>query len=564
MNSSSATPPKFSPLEATLDASLLNDPHVPADISEASGDPKRMAMVRGSTPHFSGETHGLLRSRLRAAALAIFVGSGLFLLAGLFTGGQAAAKLDPAIVQSLSFLFWVHVAQVTLVGASSVVLMYMCPQCMVKMRTIEGIVFGSTAIYFLLLSHAELVWLATLHGAPARISGMWLFLIFTYAIFIPNTWFRAVQVIGGIAALPIGLIVWLDLTHQHVYNAMTMKFMGFEVLTILTGAGIAVFGTHVINALRTKAFEAQQLGQYKLRQLIGRGGMGEVYLAEHQLLKRDCAIKLIRPEQAGDPKALARFEREVRATAKLSHWNSVEVFDYGRTEDGTFYYAMEYLPGMSVADLVDKHGPLPASRAIYLLRQTCDALAEAHALGLIHRDIKPANIFSAQRGGVYDVAKLLDFGLAKPLVRSTNADESQLTQEGAITGSPLYMSPEQAVGETEPDSRSDIYSLGAVAYFMLTGRPPFVDDKPLKILFAHARDPVTPPSELRAEVPSDLEAVILRCLEKRPGDRYQSVSALEEALGECESADGWNRLDANAWWRQSGRQPHAVLASSGA
>jgi len=562
MNSSSPTPPKYSPLEATLDATVYHDPAPADEPSDPSVEQKRVALVRGSTPHFSGETHGLLRSRLRAAALAIFVGSGLFLLASFFAGGQGSPKLDPATLDSLRFLFWAHVAQVGLVGASSVVLMYMCPQCMIKLRTIEGIVFGSTAIYFLLLSHAELVTLATFHNAPARISGMWLFLMFTYAIFIPNTWTRAVQVIGGIAALPIGLIVWLDLTHNLVYQAMNMKFMGFEMLTILTGAGIAVFGTHVINSLRTKAFEAQQLGQYKLRQLIGRGGMGEVYLAEHQLLKRDCAIKLIRPEQAGDPKALARFEREVRATAKLSHWNSVEVFDYGRTDDGTFYYAMEFLPGMSVADLVEKYGPMSASRAIYLLRQTCDALAEAHALGLIHRDIKPANIFAAQRGGVYDVAKLLDFGLAKPLVRSTSADESQLTQEGAITGSPLYMSPEQAVGETEPDARSDIYSLGAVAYFMLTGRPPFVDDKPLKILFAHARDPVTPPSELRPEVPADLEAVILRCLEKRPGDRYQSVNALEEALSECECANGWTRLDANAWWRQPERQSAPLAATA--
>jgi len=510
-------------------------------------------MVRGSTPHLSGETHGLLRDRLRAASLAIFSVSGIFLLASIFTDGAASPKLDAAMEECQTFLFWMHATQVIAVGVSSVLLLYMCPQCMFRMRAIEGVIFGSTALYFLLLSNAELVVFATSHGAPARVSGMWLFLMFTYAIFIPNTWQRATQVIGGIAALPIGLMVWLYLSHQQVHNALTMKFMGFEILTILTGAGIAVFGTHVINALRTKAFEAQQLGQYKLRRLLGRGGMGEVYLAEHQLLKRECAVKLIRPEQAGDPKALARFEREVRATAKLSHWNSVEVFDYGRTDDGTFYYAMEYLPGMSVAELVDKYGPLPASRVIYLLRQTCDALAEAHALGLIHRDIKPANIFSAQRGGVFDVAKLLDFGLAKPLVRS-GLDESQLTQEGAITGPPLFMSPEQAVGETEPDARSDIYSLGAVAYFMLTGRPPFVDDKPLKILFAHARDPVTPPSEVREDVPADLEAIVLRCLEKRPGDRFQSVTALEEALGECESANGWSRGDAHAWWRQPGRQ----------
>jgi tRNA A-37 threonylcarbamoyl transferase component Bud32 len=555
MNPNATTPTRLSPYDATLDVNVVAD-------SEPSGgslprNGPHVAMVRGSTPHLSGETHGLLRDRLRAAALAIFSVSGIFLLAGVFTKGAASPKIDPAMQECMVFLFWAHLSQVVAVGVSSVLLLYMCPQCMTKMRTIEGVIFGSTALYFLLLSNAELVGFATTKGAAARISSMWLFLMFTYAIFIPNTWQRATQVIGGIAALPIGLMIWLYLSHQKVYDVLELKFMGFEILTILSGAAIAIFGTHVINALRTKAFEAQQLGQYKLRQLIGRGGMGEVYLAEHQLLKRECAVKLIRPEQAGDPKAMARFEREVRATAKLSHWNSVEVFDYGRTDDGTFYYAMEYLPGMSVAELVDKYGPLPASRVIYLLRQTCDALAEAHALGLIHRDIKPANIFAAQRGGVFDVAKLLDFGLAKPLMKG-GLDESQLTQEGAITGSPLFMSPEQAVGESEPDARSDIYSLGAVAYFMLTGRPPFVDDKPLKILFAHARDPVTPPSEIRGDVPSDLEAIVLRCLEKRPGDRYQSVTALEEALADCDSDGAWTRTEAHAWWRRPGREPQAL------
>src|SRR5688572_18036212 len=176
------------------------------------------------------------------------------------------------------------------------------------------------------------------------------------------------------------------------------------------------------------------MGQYKLKQLIGSGGMGEVYLAEHQLMKRPCAIKVIRPEKAGDPKVLARFEREVQATARLSHWNTIDIFDYGRADDGTFYYVMEYLPGMNLSELVRKHGPLPAGRAIYLIRQACDALQEAHDLGLVHRDIKPANIFAASRGGVCDVVKLLDFGLAKPLA---DLGAAHLTAEGTITGSPL-------------------------------------------------------------------------------------------------------------------------------
>jgi serine/threonine-protein kinase len=264
-------------------------------------------------------------------------------------------------------------------------------------------------------------------------------------------------------------------------------------------------------------------------------------------MKRPCAIKVIRPSKAADPQALARFEREVRATAKLTHWNTVEIFDYGRTDDGTFYYVMEYLPGMSVGELVDMHGPLEPSRVIHLLRQTCDALSEAHSLQLIHRDIKPGNIFVAQRGGVHDVAKLLDFGLAKPLL----SDESavSLTQEGSITGSPLYMSPEQAMGDRPPDARSDIYSLGALAYFMLTGSPPFDGANPLKVIFAHAHQAPVPPSQLQTDIPADLERVILRCLEKNPDDRFQTTAELSAALGQCGSATHWSRELAADWWR---------------
>jgi serine/threonine-protein kinase len=275
--------------------------------------------------------------------------------------------------------------------------------------------------------------------------------------------------------------------------------------------------------------------------------MGEVYLAEHQLMKRPCAIKVIRPEKTGDPRVLARFEREVQATAKLSHWNSIDIFDYGRANDGTFYYVMEYLPGMNLSELVRRFGPLPAARAIYLVRQACDALQEAHNLGLIHRDLKPANIFSASRGGLYDVAKLLDFGLAKPL---TDVDTAHLTQDGTITGSPLYMSPEQATGDREPDARSDVYSMGTLLYYVLTGRAPFVDERPLKVLIAHAHEQPAPPSQFNPAVPDDLEQVVLRCLHKNPDDRYQTAADLAAALADCDDADKWSHSDAHRWWNE--------------
>jgi serine/threonine-protein kinase len=308
----------------------------------------------------------------------------------------------------------------------------------------------------------------------------------------------------------------------------------------------SILGVRTINLLRDEAVRARQFGQYKLKKLIGSGGMGEVYLAEHLLLKRPCAIKIIHPEKAGDPKVLARFEREVQATAKLSHWNSVDIYDYGRTDDGTFYYVMEFLPGMNLAQLVQGYGPVPAARAIHLIRQVCNALSEAHEQKLVHRDIKPANIFAAIRGGRHDVAKLLDFGLAKPLLDAASA---RLTVKGAITGSPLYMSPEQATGDGDPDARSDIYSLGGVLYFLATGQPPFDDEQPMKVIIAHAHDPVVPPSQLNPELPDDLELVILRCLQKIPDDRYQSAAGLAAALEDCNDYGRWTRDDARRWWQ---------------
>jgi serine/threonine-protein kinase len=263
------------------------------------------------------------------------------------------------------------------------------------------------------------------------------------------------------------------------------------------------------------------------------------------MLKRPCAIKLIRPAHVHDAKALARFEREVRAIARLTHWNTVEIFDYGRTEEGTFYYAMEYLPGLSLQEVVERQGKMQPERAVHLLRQVCGALGEAHAARIVHRDIKPSNIIASQRGGVYDLAKLVDFGLA---TMAEEAPEIKLTQEGAIAGSPLYMAPERFLEDDEPDARADIYSLGAVGYYLLAGQPPFRGDTPVKVMIAHAREPVVPLRQLDPSLPEDLEQVILRCLAKAPEDRYQTVGELERALAQCECADGWTQEMAAHWW----------------
>jgi serine/threonine-protein kinase len=323
----------------------------------------------------------------------------------------------------------------------------------------------------------------------------------------------------------------------------------FDALILLILAVGATFGARTISRLRRQAAEARQLGQYRLCRRIGKGGMGEVYLAEHELLKRPSALKLIRPGAMADRNTLLRFEREVRLTATLSHPNTVEVYDYGRAEDGTYYYVMEYLPGLNLADLVKRHGALPPARVVYLLRQVSGALREAHAAGLIHRDIKPSNIFAARRGGMDDFAKLLDFGLVRP---AATAQMAHLSIEGHVIGTPLFMAPEQAKGGRELDERSDLYSLGAVAYYLLTGRAPFERETVIAVLLAHAQDAVVPPSQVSPGIPKDLEGVVLQCLAKDPHDRFADAGSLERALGACACAGDWNQERAARWWRDAG------------
>jgi serine/threonine-protein kinase len=231
---------------------------------------------------------------------------------------------------------------------------------------------------------------------------------------------------------------------------------------------------------------------------------------------------------AANPAAAARFAREVQAVTGLSHVNTVRVYDYGAADDGSFYLVMEYLDGPTLEDLVRTAGPLPAGRVVHLLRQICGALAEAHAAGLIHRDLKPGNVIVATLGGQPDVAKLLDFGLVQDL--SSDAGH-RLTRTGTVLGTPAYMSPEQAAGEPTADHRGDVYSLGAVAFFALAGRPPFQGKSVGQVLAAHRSEPAPSLTDLRPDIPADLAAVIARCLAKDPADRFPSVTDLDRALG---------------------------------
>ena len=330
------------------------------------------------------------------------------------------------------------------------------------------------------------------------------------------------------------------------------------VTTLLINAsyvlGTYVFlvgGGHIVWSLRRQVFEARSLGRYRLKRRLAAGGMGEVWLAYHPGLKRDVAVKILRTEeQERSPSALARFEREVRATAELNHPNTVRVFDYGATEDGLWYYVMELLQGETLAQHVKRCGPLPAARAVHVVGQAARAIAEAHEHGIVHRDVKPENLFLTALGGEHDFVKVIDFGIAK-----VSGAGATMTGTGWVLGTPAYISPEVAIGEAA-DARTDVYALGAVLHYLLCGRPPFEADNVAGLLFAHVNHDAPRPSEvLGRPIPPDVEAVVQRALQKDPAKRYANGAALALALAECRGAGRWTFGDATDIARKSSRPP---------
>jgi len=316
--------------------------------------------------------------------------------------------------------------------------------------------------------------------------------------------------------------------------------------------GVAVVISHVVTGLGQEVAKARAMGSYQLGELLGRGGMGEVYHARHRMLARPAAIKLIRPEMLGgtDPAAaqlaVARFRREAETAASLRSPHTVELYDFGVTDDQTLYFVMELLEGLTLESLVRRHGALPAGRVVHILRQVCASLEEAHVRGLVHRDIKPANIHVGRVGLVYDFVKVLDFGLVKPISEGT-MEHSLATQGGLVIGTPGYMAPEMALS-AQVDGRSDLYSLGCVAYYLLTGRQVFEGDTVMKVFAQHLQaTPALPSQRGPYAVPPDLERIVLSCLAKQPEDRPRSAAALDQQLAAAE-VERWSDADAQKWW----------------
>ena len=307
---------------------------------------------------------------------------------------------------------------------------------------------------------------------------------------------------------------------------------------------LAAGASRVIYGLRADVRKARQLGQYTLEEKLGEGGMGAVYRARHAMLRRPTAIKLLPPEKSGEA-ALVRFEREVQLTAQLSHPNIVTIYDYGRTPDGVLYYAMEVLEGATLEDVVELGGELAPERVVYVLTHLASALVAAHGVRLIHRDIKPSNVILCEQGGVSDVPKLVDFGLVKEI----DTKDPALTDAGAVTGTPLYMSPEALTKPDSVDGRADLYCLGAVGYYLLTGAHVFDGESVIEICSQHLKSEPIPPSERRGNaLPAALEGIVLQCLEKDPADRPQTAAELRAQLRAIELGSAWDEDRARTWW----------------
>jgi serine/threonine-protein kinase len=357
----------------------------------------------------------------------------------------------------------------------------------------------------------------------------------------------------AVSAVPVmvRIVLATRLTSLHVNG---MQFFFGLVFPYLLVVMMAYVGARVVYALGKEVTRARELGSYRLVERLGQGGMGEVWRAQHRMLARPAAIKLIRSAITGNGNGAAsvemrrRFEREAQATASLRSPHTVSLFDFGVADDGTFYYVMELLEGLTAEAMVQRYGELPFERAIYVLRQICHSLSEADAYGLVHRDIKPANIFLCRYGQEFDFVKVLDFGLVTALNEEPSGS-SGLTREYSIHGTPAFISPEQALGLSHLDGRADIYATGCVAYWLLTGQLVFTAATPMESLLHHAHTvPIPPSKRTELRIPPALDGLVMACLAKSPADRPQSAAELSRQLGEIAGADRWTEVKAREWW----------------
>ena len=510
-----------------------------------------IAAVWASTTEGSRAGLGFLQRRVALFGLA---GAGLGLIFLAFRVVLLLSVGNPAELVHPSLLF--HLLGVAF-SLSAWVLCRSGPRSPGFAYAAEAVAFGGSSVAYQLMG-----WYIPLPARPDMI----VVLALTYgllarAVYVPSSARRT---------LGLGLLVGVPLvagTYQAFLGAddamvralrVTLEPMTRARLAPLAAANVATWWTlstalatatsSVIYGLRRDVREARRLGQYTLEEKLGEGGMGVVYRASHAMLRRPTAVKLLPAAKAGE-QSIARFEREVQLTARLSHPNTVTVYDFGRTPEGVFYYAMELLDGAALDAVVRHAGAMPPERVLHVMDAVAGALGEAHETGLVHRDIKPANIILCKQGGAFDVPKVVDFGLVKDL----SGEAVSLTAASTVTGTPLYMSPEAITMPGTPDVRSDLYALGAVGYFLVTGSDVFRGRNYVEVCGHHLHTRPDPPSErLGQAVPGDLERLILDCLEKAADRRPQTAAELQARVRACGAYGAWDRERARQWWREHG------------
>ena len=415
-----------------------------------------------------------------------------------------------------------------------------------------GLVFEVVSSYF--IAAAEFL----LEPATANMLGHWMGLSWVavwtlvFTVVVPTRPRRALLAASAsVAAVPVvvGFVMATRTTSSRPDSGQFFFSFVFPYVLVVILAYVAA---RVVYSLGAEVRRARQLGSYQLVEQLGQGGMGEVWRAKHRLLVRPAAIKLIRPSLTGTSAVSEdiqrRFRQEAQVIARLRSPHTVELFDFGIADDGSFYYVMELLDGLDADALVRRTGPLPAERVIHVIRQMCHSLSEAESCGLVHRDIKPANIFLCRYGEEYDFVKVLDFGLVKA-TRGVAEAGPALTQEMTVRGTPAFIAPEQALGGSDIDSRADIYATGCVAYWLLTGKLVFTAESPMGLLLHHAKTAPSPPSTFtELPIPAVLEQIVMACLAKDPVDRPQSARELSRRLSEVDIASDWTAERARDWW----------------
>jgi len=529
-------------------------------VRSSHNEPKILPVVLGSGLTDTEESRTFYQDRLRLLSGCLFLISGGFYIIGTTTRLVALGTVTP-----LPVLLWtpgvLHLTATLLAGCTWLLfrgVRFSFP----ALRRLDAATALVLCTCFALTGAAVAFDSSNLHPDTDPDHGVFVgllassYVVLARATALPSKVSRTVW-IGAAAMVPIVAVNVYVLLRGGTGGVM-LALGSVEVLSWTAAAvTLAAISSRVIFGLHTEAAKIRRLGQYTLEEKVGEGGMGIVYRGYHAMLRRPTAIKLLPPEKVGET-SIRRFEREVQLTARLTHPNTVAVFDYGRTPDGLFYYAMEYLDGLNLEQLVKQDGPQAPGRVVHLLAQACGALAEAHDIGLVHGDIKPANILLVDRGGMPDVVKVVDFGLVKRVEHVADDATLTVTAGNVLKGTPLYLSPEAIRNDPVVDGRSDLYALGAVGYFLITGRPVFEATSVVEIFAHHLHTQPTAPSRWAPHpVPQHLESAILQCLAKDPAERPADALTLSRILLGCPCKVPWSADDAIAWWAAHRRRQGA-------